>query len=223
MWVWIFVFCFLVLLAVIAITPVQVLIHYSRVGDNDHLLLEFSAWFRLIRRAYEIPVLNLEKSGKMPEVVAKVETVQQGKLAHETVKDFTQKQAKKWFQRTKEVLEMVHDLRPLMKEFFRQVRCTRLEWHTEMGTGQADETGALTGLIWGIKSMIIGTFSNMIALRTLPRLSVQPVWNQSLLHTQLDVKLRFYLGHLLLTGLRIFFRMKNKKRLLKWETTPTHA
>ena len=75
----------------------------------------------------------------------------------------------------------------------------RLEWHTLMGTGQAGETGALTGIIWGVKSMIIGIMSHTFTLHAMPKMSVQPVWNQAIIQTRFQCVLHFYLGHLLIT------------------------
>lgn len=213
----------LVVIGLIVITPVQITLHYRRAGEEDHLLVELSAWFRLIRRTYEIPAMNVERAGRMPELVAKMRTFQQGKVKKESVNDITGRQVKKWSDLYQELLKRVHDLRPLAKALCKRVRCTRLEWHTQMGTGHADETGALTGIVWGVKSVIVGTFSHMVTLRAIPRLSVQPVWNESVLHTEVNVHLRIYLGHLLHSGLKLLFRMRRGKWLPKWQTTPSQA
>lgn len=223
MWAWICIAIFLLLGVLVAITPVQLSAYYGRVGENDHVVVEVSAWFRLIRRKYEIPVLALDMLKQGPEVVAKVETVKQGKQTKESVRDITRRQIKKWYDLYHELLELVRDLRPVVQDFCKKVRCTRLEWHTAMGTGQADETGALTGMIWGMKSMIVGVFTHTISLRTMPRLSVQAVWNQSLLRTQLQLNLRFYLGHVLLAGLKVLYRLWQGKIIRKWHAAPTEA
>lgn len=186
------------------------------------MVIELSAWFRLVRRKYEVPVIMVKQTGHGPEMVAKVETVQQKKKKRDLIHDFTRNEAKKWYHNYHEMLEKVHDLKPLAKKFFKRIRCSRLEWHTVMGTGQASETGALTGIVWGIKSMIVGMASHTISLRTMPSMSVQPVWNQAVLRTQIRCVFHFFLGHALITGVKVLLRVR-KKRELKWQTTPTQA
>lgn len=221
MWGWIG-FALLGLILIVIVTPLQITLFYGRIGDNDHLVLEVSAWFRLIRRKYEIPVLAMTQTKKGPELVYKMETVQQEKLTEEKVADLTHRQVETWYKRYKKWLRRVMDLQPIFKKFLKTVRCTRLEWHTAMGTGHADETGALSGMIWGVKSMIVGVASHTLSFRTIPRMSVQPVWNQPLLRTQLQGVFRLYVGHVLLVGIKIVLRLRKEKGR-KWRPAPTEA
>ncbi|MFS0558450.1 DUF2953 domain-containing protein [Brevibacillus sp. 179-C9.3 HS] len=205
----------LVLLILIFITPIQLKCFYSREGENDQLDITIAAW-GIIRRKYEIPILLLKMTEAGPELVAKVETVQQGSKLRERVKDFTRRQVKLWYRNYRELLEKARDLLPLLKDMFKHIRCTEFEWHTWLGTGQAAETGALTGLIWGVKSMVVGVVSHAISLRVMPAMSVQPVWNQSLLHTKVHMVLNFHLGYLLYSGIKVFLRVR-KSKSKKWE------
>lgn len=212
----------LFLFLMLFITPVQIQLYYGRVGENDNIVVELSAWYRLIRRKYEIPMVFMKATEEGPEVVAKVETVQQKTKTKDKVKDLTRKQVNKWYHNYREVLETVHDMQPLFKQFFRRIRCTRLEWHTVMGAGQASETGALTGIIWAVKSMIVGAISNSISLRILPSLSVQPVWNQAFIRTQFQCDLHVILGHILLVVFRLFIKLR-KGRTRKWRAATSEA
>ncbi|MGF9908144.1 DUF2953 domain-containing protein [Brevibacillus porteri] len=218
--VWVFV-GLLVLFILVIITPIQLTCFYSREGNDDHLEITITAW-GVIRRKYDIPVLLLKLTEAGPELVAKEETIQQGRKVRERVKDFTRRQVKKWYHNYRDLLEKVRDLMPLLKELFRQIRCTHFEWHTLLGTGQAAETGALTGLIWGVKSMIVGVISHAISLRVMPAMSVQPVWNQPLLHTKVHFVLHFYLGHFLFSALKVFLRVRKSKQR-KWQAAPSRA
>ena len=222
MWAWVCA-AILLLLGVLAVTPVRIFVHYGRGGENDSVVVELSAWFRLFRRKFEIPFLSLEASVEGPKVVARTETVKQGNLAKEEIQDVTRRKVKKWYDKFHELLLQVHNLRSLVRHFCKKVRCTRLEWHTVMGTGHADETGALSGIVWGIKSMIIGVLSHSVSLRTMPRLSVQPVWNETILRTQLEIQFRFYLGHAIAAGLKGVYRYWRNKIGVKWHAAPKEA
>lgn len=211
----------LLLLILIAVTPIQLHCFYSREGENDQVEITVSAW-GFIRRKYEIPILLLQMSEEGPELVAQVETIQQGRKIRDRVRDFTRRQVKIWYRNWRDILARVRDLLPLLNDLFKRIHCTKLEWHTWMGTGQAAETGALTGLIWGVKSMVVGFLSHSISFRVLPTMSVQPVWNQPILHTKVQLVLNFYLGYFLYGVVKVFLRVRSSK-LRKWQTAPSRA
>ncbi|MED4586826.1 DUF2953 domain-containing protein [Brevibacillus choshinensis] len=212
----------IVMVILVFITPVQIMLFYGRVGENDHVIVELSAWFRLIRRKYEIPMVFLKQSEAGPELVAKVETVQQKNRTKEKIKDLTRKQMNKWYHNYRDLLEKIHDLQPMFSQLFKRIRCTKLDWHTVMGTGQASETGALTGIIWGVKSMLIGVISHSISLRVIPRMSVQPTWNQAMIRTQFHCVLHVTLGHIIVVSAKMYFQLR-KGRDRKWRTAPSEA
>lgn len=221
MWGWVFA-GLLALLVLLAITPVRITFYYSRKEENDHLEIEITVWHGLFTRKYEIPMLFFKVSPAGPELVAKVDTIQQGSKIQEKVKDFTRKQVKKWYQNYRELVERVRDLLPLIKNLCKQIRCTKLEWHTLLGTGQAAETGALTGMIWGVKSVIVSVLSQSISLRAMPVMSVQPVWNAAVIRTTFRCQFHFYLGHILFSLLKIALRIRRDSQR-KWQTTPSQA
>ncbi|QRG66089.1 DUF2953 domain-containing protein [Brevibacillus choshinensis] len=212
----------IVLVILAFLTPVQISLFYGRIGENDHVVIEVAAWFRLIRRKYEIPMVFLKQSEAGPELVAKVETVQQKSKTKEKIQDLTRKQAHKWYHNYREYLDKIHDFQPMFKELFKHFRCTKLEWHTVMGTGQASETGALTGVVWGVKSILIGVISHAVSLRAIPRMSVQPIWNQAMIRTNFDCVLHFMLGHVIVVTVKMYLRLR-KRRVSKWGTAPSEA
>lgn len=217
-----FIVTVLFLVILVFITPVQIVLFYGRAGENDHIVVELSAWFRLIRRKYEIPMVFLKQSEAGTELVAKVETVQQKNKSKEKIQDLTRKQVNKWYHNYREYLEKIHDLQPMFKQLLKRIRCTKLEWHTVMGTGQASETGALTGIIWGVKSMLIGVISHSISFRAIPRMSVQPTWNQAIIRTHFQCVLHVMLGHVIVVAFKMYVHLR-KGRVRKWRTAPSEA
>jgi hypothetical protein len=220
---WMIVGLIALIFLLILFTPITISLFYGRIGENDHVAVEITAWFRLIRWKYELPIVKLTNSRIGPELVAKVDkarTRTQG--SKEEVKDVTGRQLKQWRRAMQDFLERVEDLKPVLKRMLKRIKCTRLEWHTSLGLGGAAETGALTGVAWGVKSALIGVFSHAVTLRTVPRLSVQPHWNRQIIRTQIRCNLHFWLGHAVIAGIRILFRLR-KGREPKWQTTPSGA
>jgi hypothetical protein len=220
---WIIVGSIALIFLLILITPISISLFYGRIGENDHVAVEVTAWFRLIRWKYELPIVKLTTSRNGPELVARVvKTGARTQGNQEEVKDVTGREIQKWRRAMQDFLERVENLQPVLKQMMKRIRCTRLEWHTSLGLGGAAETGALIGVAWGVKSALIGVFSHGVSLRTVPRLSVQPHWNRQIIRTQIRCDLHFWLGHALIAGLRILFRLR-KDREPKWQTTTSGA
>jgi hypothetical protein len=207
----------LLLLLIVAVTPLRIVISYGRVGSNDRLTLEVSAWFRLIRFAYELPVLQVQGGEQGPELVARIE-----KKEDASVKGIDLQKMKRLHRKYQQLLDRVHDFQPIAKRMMRRVQCREIEWHTTLGVGEAAGTGALTGLVWGAKSMLIAGFSRHISLRAVPRFSVQPVWNNRIIRTQFRCILTFRLGHAIIAGVRILIKLAIGRQQ-KWRTTPSRA
>ena len=209
------------LLLLIALTPLRLSLAYRRDGTeaDDRLTIEISAWFRLLRYRYEVPVLKLFAGKDGPEMAVQIEDQRKQTAKQVTI---SLSDVKKQIEKFQQLQRTVRDLRETLRNMMRNVRCEEIAWHTQLGFAEAASTGALTGLVWGIKSAIITCFSHYISLRTVPRLSVQPVWNGEVIQTQFRCILRFQLGHALVTGLRILLRWK-KGRRRKWQVTPSRA
>lgn len=208
----------LLLLLIICLTNLRIFVTYGRIGENDQLVIEVTAWRKLIYYKYEVPLFKLIGGRDGPTVSLKVEKGLEEPL-QEKKHSIDAPQVKRWYHNYMDILKRIHDLKPIVRHMLRKVRCDKLEWHTQLGSGDAAETGALTGLIWGIKSGIVAAVSHYILLRSIPKLSVQPIWNQQAVHSQFRCILHFRLGHAMVAGFRIMFTLwKGRER--KWQTTP---
>lgn len=207
-----------IFLILFAITPVRIVLMYERHHERDHIVIEVTIWYR-IRLKYEIPMIKLMSSQ------VKVKQQKETSLNPEDSKSerTITKDKLEWFQyQWKIFLSHIHDFYPTLQKFLKHIRCKELTWHTSMGIGDAAATGTITGLIWSIKSIILATMTNYITLQTFPRLSVQPVWNQTVIHTKFRCILTLTLGHAIVTGIRILLKLR-KGRERKWQTTPSRA
>jgi hypothetical protein len=101
----------------------------------------------------------------------------------------------------------------------RKVTCEQLSWGTTVGTGDAAETGVLTGLIWTIKSILLGIVAGYIRWDQSPQLEVAPQFNQAILEIRFHSIIRFRLGHAILAITRLLAHMR-KGRGRKWQIIP---
>ncbi|MBO8165011.1 MAG: DUF2953 domain-containing protein [Brevibacillus sp.] len=212
----------LLLFMLIVLTPLRIELAYRRVSDNDYVNIQVSAWFRLVRFSYELPVMKLLTGRAGSAVFADVKR-EMGQKQKDSQKKITYPDVKTMLKKYKQFQRRVLDLRETMKWMMRKIRCEQIEWHTRLGFGEAASTGALTGLVWGIKSALVTSISHYITLRTVPRLSVQPVWNGEVIQTQFRCILRFRLGYAMVAGVRILLKTRRRGRERKWQTTPSRA
>lgn len=208
------------LVLLIAITKVRVAVTYVRLGANDHLVLDVSVWFGLIRRKYDIPVMKWMTTDSGPTFAMNVR--KSGEPEHNGHVFIDEKAIRRWMRVAKEWRKKVHDLYPILRWILRRFRLERVEWHTALGIGDAAATGTLTGLVWGVKSVILSTVSHYVTLRAIPRMSVQPVWNGNIVRTRFRCILTFRIGYAIVAGVRILLKLR-KGRERKWETTPSRA
>ncbi|MGD8189734.1 DUF2953 domain-containing protein [Brevibacillus ginsengisoli] len=210
----------MLLIALIFITRVRLLFSYQRIREQDHCVIEVTAWFGLIRYKYEVPVIKL-LSGKI-KLQREVET--SAKNAEPPSDDLfiTDETIKYWTDHYEEIIDQVHNFFPTLRDFLKHLQCKEIAWHTKVGIGDAAATGTLTGIVWSVKSMILASLTRYVTLRTFPRLSVQPEWNGIGVRTEVRCIFTVRVGHIIVAGIRILLKLR-KGRERKWKTTPSRA
>ncbi|GIO03925.1 DUF2953 domain-containing protein [Brevibacillus laterosporus] len=210
------------LLIIIMITPIKIFLHYHRKQEHDVLTIHIRVW-KLIKINYELPMINLTfNKNNQPEVVAKIKKKGDVVSNTESKKSFDTEDVDRWVHRVHELIERVQDLYPILCQALRHVYCEKLQWQTTIGVGDAAATGTLTGVILGIKNMLASMLSYYISLQEMPRISVEPMWNATIIRTELSCVLFFRVGHVIVALVRIVIKMK-KGSARKWQITPYRA
>ncbi|RNB87830.1 DUF2953 domain-containing protein [Brevibacillus fluminis] len=198
------------IVVLLCLTTLRIFLTYGRVGENDHLVMEITAWRKLFYYKYEIPLLKMVNGDDGVELSAHVEKAGEQSF-NEDKKKLTPPKVKRWYENYQVLLHDIRDFQPLFKQFLKQIRCDKFEWHTRLGLGDAGATGSLTGLAWGIKSSIITVISQYVLLRSIPKLSVQPVWNDQVVQTQFRCILHFRLYHVFVAGFKLLVKLRKKR------------
>lgn len=208
------------LLTIIFFTTLQISIHFKRNGKDDKVKTNVKAWFGLIDIRTEVPMIDFSEDLSGTESQLNIEspneTIDKTKFK---VKPFEIMQLN---QRIYHWIKKIHDLHKIAKKFLKTVRLDKLEWHSAIGTGDAAQTGVLSGMGWGVKSSLIGLISSHVTLRALPRIHVQPLFQEKRVETELKCMIRFRIGHAILAGIRILLNLR-KRRDDKWQNTQFKA
>ncbi len=201
---WVLIACILLFLLVFAIilTKLKVSIHYSHYQDDDFLKIEFKAWFGLIKYKINIPLIKVDDNS--PTIVIK-EEVQSGRteeLKKKDTKQFSVEDMLNSIRDMKAILEHVVSLHRIIRNFFKKVSVTKLEWHTAMGVGDAALTGMLTGALWTMKGSVIGMISHYFKLLENPNMTVQPLFQMAISQTSFKCMFQFRIGYAMVAGIK---------------------
>lgn len=212
-------FILLVILILIPFTTLSIRFQYRRGGSDDELGLTVRWIGGLIRFHYSVPLLKREERGfavrqELQTGKGKTLTAKRRRITPATIR-----RSQKRFQALR---RRVRDLHDTLRRFLRHVTCERLEWVTTIGTGDAAETGVLTGMAWAIKTTLVSVAGRHVRWERPPALNVRPSFEERRLESNLLCIVRFRLGHLILAVTRLYLNMR-KGSEGTWRNTPFRA
>lgn len=226
-WLWI-VIVVIALIVVAAFSAVRTHIVYTRDGYDDQFDIRIKALFGLLHFNYSVPSIKFEGLLKGISVEREVSTNiplpnskhLKSKADLNIDRKFVLSSYEKWKVLIHHVLGFHHWLLCTLEH----THCTKILWSTDVGLDDAADTAITTGIIWGIKTSILGALFNRIKLEAQPQLAVVPQFNQMMLRTHFDCSLMIRLGYALYAGIRLFIRIyKVKGGLRTWQKNLSKA
>lgn len=211
---------FLIMVLILCFTKLRITIESHRLGENDRLKLTITAWFKLINIQTTIPFVKLKENLRGLEYEVDTQSSRNELDEKESSMSFTDLVHR--IQRLQEFIQRVYHWHDIAKKLLKGIYLYRLDWKIEIGTGDAAETGVLTGISWGVLSSIIGLFTSYVTLRTIPSIMVQPAFQQKKLETEFRCMFRFRIGNAILAGIRLVLNLR-KRRDVKWQSTQFRA
>ncbi|TCP69891.1 DUF2953 domain-containing protein [Baia soyae] len=211
----------LVVLILIVCSHIQIELEYQREGKMDDGYVRIKALYGLIR--YKMRISDIDMDGD-PKKGISVQSDWSADAGDSTVQSGTSKESMDWSgfkharERFADTLERVQDFFPLIRYFCSKVCCKKLEWKTQVGTGDAAEAGVLTGLVWGIKSFLISAVGNYIKWKKPPEIDVIPHFNQFALNMVFHSILCFRVWHAIVVVTRLWIQMR-KGRERTWQAS----
>lgn len=211
----------LLLLAILLLLPLKVRFRYQRKNNHDLIRLEMAIW-KLPPFKFKISSVDAktEKSGF--NIKFSGGTKRSGFLVRRIVTWLIGVPGKKdnlknldsaislpfdWNKLRKKIKRMrdLYDrFSPAAKFLFQHVHCRRFKWSTKFGTGDAAATGIATGIAWMFKTnMLTYIFKYVIPPNEQPYLNVEPNFDQTEFHTDLDCLFEVKNFWLFVTGLKV--------------------
>ncbi|MEW9110257.1 DUF2953 domain-containing protein [Cytobacillus gottheilii] len=193
----------LFLLLLIIFTRVKVYFHLYHNKDQNHMKLEFRAWYGLIKYKIDIPLVKIAEDS--PTLVVKEKTAA-GPNENQTSKDTKEYSADTLLDSlhdTKEILHHVVSLYKIIQSFLKKITIKTLSWHTLVGVGDAALTGMITGAFWSVKGSLLGFISHYFRLKAIPDVTITPQFQFAVSQTALTCMFHFRIGHAMVAGIKL--------------------
>lgn len=213
---WLFLVIGIVMMGVFLLSPVRVCVMYHRRGHDDQLKTQIRLLWGLLRLRYDMSIADLTGKG----LLVKEKKVPRfpGKKKRRR-KRFTLATLQRWARESQLLRKRIVHLYDVLRRFFSHVVCERLTWVSNIGTGDAAGTGVMTGVVWSVKTTMIGMLGSYIRWDGSPDLDVRPFFEKEILDTNLNCIIRFRVGHAILAVLRLLTRIHGKGSEKNWQST----
>lgn len=205
----------LIFFTILLMTTLRIQIMAKRKEKDDRIHVKVTAWFGLISLEYQMSTLELARdySGLLTKTeISTSKTIEEGRST------LSLNELKSMQKQLIRLLKRVRHVNRIIKAFARQVHVDKLVWRSAIGNDDAAATGTLAGLVWGIKSCMIGLLSSFVTMSAMPKLDVQPLFNEKRLETEFEGMFRFRIGHAMLAGIRILLNVRKRRESL-WQST----
>ncbi|MCM3759642.1 DUF2953 domain-containing protein [Alkalihalobacillus oceani] len=209
-WFLIIIIILALLLLLIMVTKLTISIIYRHLKDDDLLEVIVHVWGMRVY-TFSAPVIQLDDTSL--SLIVKEEQKVGPKKTNKT-QSFTIHTLLNDIQLFNDLVHHVVGLHQITKRFLRHVTLNQLDWHTVFGVGEAAMTAQLSGVIWGLKGSIVGLISHYVKVRQLPKLQVDPRFQEVITQVSFSCMFSFRIGHAIVAGLML---------LKHWKQRPTRS
>jgi hypothetical protein len=209
------------LLVILIMTELKLTIQLTRHQNGHCLRMKVTAWYGLIQIKKEWQLIQL-LSNKVPVVTYQTETENHDQPINKKREKISLPTLIHMHKQFKMTIGQIKGFRHIIKRFAKRVTLDRWEWRSSLGTGYADETGVLSGLVWAVKAAITGLLQSYLRMGAQPQLAVHPFFNEKKMETDLTCMIRFRIGYAILAGIRILVNTR-KRRDSIWKSIPFKA
>lgn len=196
------------LLIAVLCSRIHIDVEFVKHDQDDRLHIKIRALYGVIRFRYDVPsVLML---GVKKGLLFRVD--RNGNLhMHESTiskKSIDKDEIKQWYDQYKELLIGTQSLRRWAMSMIAHFHVNKLDWSTNIGMADCAHTATSTGVLWAIKSALVGWLSTLLQFHHAPSLFVVPLWKGGYrLSMRFHMQLHVSSGSLLKAMLLLLWRI----------------
>lgn len=199
-------------IVMVLFSDVRLRFRYLREGHNDEMEAEMTGLFGLVRLRRKVRTLELQpwlkglrlrlerggrkirqEEGEAPEL-------------HYSRNDF-----RRFVRQARLLVRHMNDFKEFIAGTLQHVQVHDWQWTTRLGTGDAAETGVACGAVWGLKCAAAGAVGRWVALHSVPRIHVAPVFDAPHFRTELFFLARIRIFRLIASGVMLLIRVARRK------------
>lgn len=94
------------------------------------------------------------------------------------------------------------------KKLLKSIRVQSFNWNTSIGLGEAELTGLSTGILFSLKGILLGILTTYVTFSKDIRMNVTPIYQGEGINSELNVRLSFRLGKLIILFIPIYFILR---------------
>lgn len=208
------------LLIIFYVTTIRVTLFFKREDKDDQLLIHVKFWCGLLHFKYEASIIQFSRDFSGIKYQTEMESADQP-LDQKNFK-INPKELITLQQRIYHFIQRIHDLHRVIRRCLKTIKIEKIRWQSTLGTGDAADTGMYTGMLWGIKSSVLGVLSSYFSFQKLPHINVEPSYQEKKLNTYLTCMFHLKFGHAILAGIRVLLNLR-KRRDATWKNTQYKA
>lgn len=222
MWFWIGVISSILSLStlMIMLSHIYIRVQFKRIGQDDRIDIDVKALYGMVRHRFEIPFMDFK--GPIDGTTVHSEHINQKKhkVTSEKDKQVDPKTIMDKIEHGKKLIRHFFGFTQWLKQTLSYVTCTKFEWNTRIGWGDASITGMSVGGVWAVKSSLVGFMTHMMSFQSKPNIEVEPVFNKDFFATEGLCIVKIRAGKAMIAGVRFLVRIiKIKGGFKAWKNT----
>ncbi|WP_128894479.1 DUF2953 domain-containing protein [Longirhabdus pacifica] len=210
----------LVLVVIALCSLIHITFHFKKDDKNDLIKLEIKALYGLVKRKYDVPKLEWEglKRGLLLKVSKKKEQFNQTTDKVKNELDIDMDTIHLFMDRLRFMVKHTFNIRELLIDALRHIHITTLLWQTKIGFRDAVYTSLSTGVMWTMKSAVIGVGTSLVCWEKEPKITVTPQYNANVFKTDINVVMHYRLFFLCKMFVLLLWRLiKSSDRKTIWK------
>lgn len=177
-WIWIVIAALILLVLAVLLSRIKIRAEVLKQANNDYARLQIHMLYGLVRFQYELPsvVIDRFRKGILVRLDRYVNVGEDRADKEDAVVD--KSKIEELLSNFRLLLENTVSLKQWGKQTIAHLSLSHLKWSTKLGVQDCSQTAVLTGVVWALKSTVVGWTTSHVRYNCIPALSVIPSWDE---------------------------------------------
>ncbi len=200
-----FIVATLIIVFLISLSKIYIEVTYKRNDENDYVAVNVYALKKLISYTMQVPMVRIvEKSGEFKlesTVRTAVSREKTDPIREEKLIKKTDQLVKKHPRKIRHTIQKFHHYSKkyckIIEKLLKLIVCEKMFWKTKFGSEDAALTGALVGVLWAFKSLLMNQLKRRIFSMGALDIDVKPIFGSNQLEIDFQCIFSIRLGNVI--------------------------